>query len=188
MQPQGSNLKKDNPRLTIRWKNPPIGWIKGNFDGVAKGNLGREGCGGILRDHVGNIIDAIVVPIGHYKSHISEATAALYTMKLVADLGCPKLWLEGDSNIINILSNKISITWSIEAMVMEIKSLINKFEKVIISHTYREANGVADWVANHAVQMGYKMTWIGELNKNVDLKALINYDATHAWMGKIFQD
>ena len=61
MQPQVSNLKKDNPRLTTRWKAPPIGWIKGNFDGVAKGNSGRVGCGGVLRDHTDNIIDAIAM-------------------------------------------------------------------------------------------------------------------------------
>ena len=110
-------------------------------------------------------------------------------MKLATDLGYPKLWLEGDSlNIINTLNNKNSISWLIEAMVMEIKSLIHKFEKVVISHTYREANGVADWVANHVVQTGYKMRWLGELNKHVDLKAIINYDAIHSKVGKICQD
>ena len=107
-------------------------------------------------------------------------------MRLATDPGCPHLWLEGDSiNIINMLNNKNSITWSIEATIMEIKSLINKFEKVIISHTYYEANGVADWVANHVVQMGYKMTWIDKLRNHVDLRALINYDVTHAMVGKI---
>ena len=79
-------------------------------------------------------------------------------MKLAIDLGYSKLWLEGDSlNIINTLNNKNSISWSIEATVMEIKSLIQKFEKVVISHTYREANGVADWIANHVVQIGHKV-------------------------------
>ena len=84
-----------------------------------------------------------------------------------------------------MLNNKNSITLSIEASVTEINILMNKFEKVIISHTYREGNAVADWIANYAVQMGYKMTWNGDLRKNVDLKALINYDATHAMVGKI---
>ena len=94
---------------------------------------------------MGNVIDAIAVPIGHSNSHIAEATSALYTIKLVDDLGYSKLWLEGDSlNIINTLNNFFKISWSIEATVMEIKSLIQKFEKVVISHTYREANGVVD--------------------------------------------
>ena len=179
-------MKIDNPRLIIKWYVPPNGWIKGKFDGVSKGNLGRVGCGGVLRDHVGNVIDAITVPIGHSNSHIAEATTTLCTMKLAIDLWYSKLWLEGDSlNIINTLNNKNSISWSIEAMVMEIKSLIQKFEKVVISHTYREANGVADWIANHVVQMGHKVRWLDELNKHVDLKAIINYDSIHSKVGKI---
>ena len=71
---------------------------------------------------------------------------------------------------------------------MEIKSLIHKFEKVVISHTYREANGVADEIASHAIQMGHKVRWLDELNKHVSLKAIINYDAIHSKVGKIFQD
>ena len=80
-------MKIDNPRLTIRWNTPPNGWIKGNFDGAAKGNPGRVGCGGVLRDHVGNVIDVIAVPISHSNSHIAEATTALYTMNLVVNFG-----------------------------------------------------------------------------------------------------
>ena len=109
-------------------KAPPNGWIKGNFDGVAKGNSGRAGCGGVLRDEVGNVIDAIAIPIGIINSHIVEATVALYTIKLPIDLVYSKLWLEGDSlNIINTLNNKNSISWSIEATVKEIKTLLQKF-------------------------------------------------------------
>lgn len=138
-------MKTDNPRLTMKSNVPPNGWITGNFDGATKGNSGRVRCGGVLRDHVGNVIDAIAIPIGQSNSHIVEATSTLYTMKLVVDLGFSKLWLEGDSlNIVNIINNKNSISWSIEAIVKEIKSLIQKFEKVVISHTFQEANGVAD--------------------------------------------
>ena len=71
---------------------------------------------------------------------------------------------------------------------MEIKTLFQKFEKVVISHTYREANGAADWIANHAVQTGHKVRWLDELNKHVDLKAIINYDAIHSKVGKICLD
>lgn len=111
-------LQNDNPRLTIMWNSPPNGWIKGNFDGAAKGNLGSAGCGGVLRDHMGNVIDVIAIPIGRTNSHITKAMAALYTMRIDVDLGCLNLWLEGDSlNIVNILNNKSSISWTIEATI-----------------------------------------------------------------------
>lgn len=55
------------------------------------------------------------------------------------------LWMEGDSlNIINMINSKSLITWSIEASMMEIKTLMDKFEKVIFSHSYNEGNAIAD--------------------------------------------
>lgn len=29
----------------VRWLNPPVGWVKGNSDGAAKGFSGHAGCG-----------------------------------------------------------------------------------------------------------------------------------------------
>ena len=90
------------------------GWIKGNFDGAAKGNPRKAGCGGIIRDHAINTIDAIAIPIGILTSHRAEATAALYTMKLAVETGSRYLWLEGDSLIIiNMLNEKTPSTWTI---------------------------------------------------------------------------
>ena len=80
--------KEEDHRACIKWRAPPRGWIKGNFDGAAKGNPGKVGCGGIIRDHVGNTIDAIAIPIGISTSHRAEATASLYTMKLAIETGC----------------------------------------------------------------------------------------------------
>ena len=68
---KGSKSKIDNPRSIIKWNFSPNGWIKGNFDGAAKGNLGRAGCGGVLRDHTDNIIDVIAIPIGNSNSRIT---------------------------------------------------------------------------------------------------------------------
>jgi ribonuclease HI len=179
----------DNPRLTTKWNLPPFGWIKGNFDGAAKGNPGNAGCGGVLRDHMGNVIDAIAIPIGHSNSHIAEATAALYTMRIAVELGCPNLWLEGDSlNIVNILNNKCSTSWSIEVTIKEMKNLIQNFEKIVFTHTYREANLVADWIANYAILKGQRARWIDDLSNHFDLKAIIHYESTHAEVGNIWKD
>ena len=61
--------------------------------------------------------------------------------------------MEGDSlNIVNMLNGKSLITWLTEASVMEIKSLMNKFEKVFVSHSFYEGNIVADWISNQALQ------------------------------------
>lgn len=38
------------------WKQPAKGWNKLNFDGVAKGNLGRASIGGLIRAYKGNYV------------------------------------------------------------------------------------------------------------------------------------
>ena len=123
-----SKTKKENLRLNIRWKVPPIGWIKGNFDGATKGNIGRVGCGGVLRNHSSNIIDTIAIPIDISTSHKVEATTSLYTMRMATKTSYWYLWLEGDFlNIINMLNGKTLTKWSIDASLMEIKTLMGKF-------------------------------------------------------------
>ena len=70
-----------------------MGWIKGNFDGATKGNPGKVGCGGVLRDHTCRIIDAIAIPIGISTSHKAKTMATLYTMRLAMDIGYQNLWM-----------------------------------------------------------------------------------------------
>ena len=68
----GPKNKVEDQRSNVKWKAPLRGWIKGNFDGVAKGNPKKVGCGGIIRDHIGNTIDAIAIPISISPSHKTE--------------------------------------------------------------------------------------------------------------------
>ena len=80
--------------MNVKWNSPPMGWMKGNFDSAAKGNPGKAGCGGVLRDHRCRIIDAISIPIGIYTSHKVEAMVMLYTMRLAIETGYQNLWME----------------------------------------------------------------------------------------------
>ena len=139
-----------------------------------------------FENHSSNIIDAISIPIGTSTSHKVEATAALYTMRLVVEIGYQYLWMEGGSlNIINMLNGKNPTTWSIEASVMKIKTLMGKFEKVIFSHIYYEGNIVVDQISNQVVLQESKLRWNDNLRRSVDLKELINYDRNHATEGNI---
>lgn len=46
------------------WIFPPLGWVKINFDGEAKGNTESVGCGGVIRDEHGRLIVAVALPMG----------------------------------------------------------------------------------------------------------------------------
>lgn len=114
-----------------------MGCIKGNFDGSAKGNPGKVGCGGVLRNHYNTVVDVFAIPIGKSTSHKVEATISLFTIRMAVESGFWNIWLEGDSlNIINILNNKSLINWIIEGSILEIKELMNKFDNVYISHIF----------------------------------------------------
>lgn len=64
---------------------------------------------------------------------------------MATETGYRYLWMEGNSlNIINMLNGKNLTTWSIEDRVTKIKTLMDKFEKVIFSHIYSEGNTVAN--------------------------------------------
>ena len=78
-------------RQEVKWMLPPKGWHKENFDGVAKGNLGSSGCGGIIRNFYGGGMVAISNPLGYKKNHYVEANATLHIVKLALDMEVKKI-------------------------------------------------------------------------------------------------
>lgn len=92
-------------RQGVKWKIPPEGWHKDNFDRVANGNPSPIGCGGIIKNSHGVGIAPLSHPLGNQKNHYAEASATLYTAKMALEVGFKHLWLEGDSNNIIICIN-----------------------------------------------------------------------------------
>ena len=83
---------------------------------------------------------------------MAEARAACSVVKLAFEAGVSKLWLEGDSkNIINNINGIPPPSWTIANIIDETRSILTKFEKVHVTHAFREANPVADWFANIGV-------------------------------------
>lgn len=136
-------------REDYRWTLPPKGWCKANFDRAVKGNPGQAGIGGIIRNDHGKGIAAITVPLGMQTNHFSEVFAAHQTNKLAKEIGVRNLWLEGDSkNIINYLNEKNLPTWTIANIINESILYLKTFDRVYVADEYREANQVADRLAN----------------------------------------
>lgn len=135
------NLKRQD----ARWLLPPEGWLKSNLDGSSKGNPSPSGCRGIIRNSFGEGIAYFASSLGTQTNHLAEARAASSVVKLAFEARVTKLWLEGDSrNIINTINGISPPSWSIENIIVEIRATLTKFEKVHVTHAYREENSFAD--------------------------------------------
>jgi len=65
----------ENPSSRVRWEPPEGGWIVLNTDGVAQGNLGPAGAGGVLRGSQGEWIVGFSEHLGHCSSVRAELRA-----------------------------------------------------------------------------------------------------------------
>lgn len=109
-----SAKQKLNKRTNISWKLTPQWWAKINFDRAAKGNLDPAGCGGVLQDHDGNFLSAVVLPLGIKTNHIVEAIGAYRSLILAKNHNFSCVWVEGDSkNIINYLRGTSKPSWNV---------------------------------------------------------------------------
>ena len=149
---------------------PPKAWCKANFDGAAKGNLGKVGVGVIIRNNFGKGIVVVASPLGTQINHYAEARATHYTIKLALDMGMKKHWLKGDSkNVIYFLKEKNKPTWTIKKIIEYCILLLKPFEEVHVAHEYHEANHVADSLANWEIKYNRMTTWMEGNNLPSDI-------------------
>ena len=58
----------------------------------------------------------------------------------------------------------------------EIRTTLRKFEKVYLSHKYRESNSVADWLANEVVKNDMARIWTIGGNILITTKGIIDQE------------
>jgi ribonuclease HI len=82
------------------WKNPPLGFVKMNFDGASKGNSGLAGYGVVFRSDQGSILHILARNIRHDTNNATELEALIISIQSTSLLGYHTLIVEGDSQII----------------------------------------------------------------------------------------
>lgn len=142
-----------NKRKECRWTLPLEGWHKDNFEGVANGNPGKVGVGGIIRNAHGKGIATVSAPLGMQTNNYAETIMAHQTIKLAWDTGVKNIWLEGDSkSIIDYLNEKNEPMWMIMNIIQNCIQHLKTFDNTYVAHEYREANQVADRLAKWVVK------------------------------------
>ncbi|KAI0524781.1 hypothetical protein KFK09_004167 [Dendrobium nobile] len=67
---------QENRVCIIRWLKHEVDWIKINTDGSYNGKV--AGCGGILRNHLGQVIKAFVGPVSGKSACVAELHGIIY--------------------------------------------------------------------------------------------------------------
>ncbi|KAF4352147.1 hypothetical protein F8388_012271 [Cannabis sativa] len=133
--------------IFCKWKKPNSGWTKLNTDG----SLDRTtaGIGGLLRDHNGQPLCAFVSKAPGNDVFSVELWAIWRGLVLAAGLGIKVIWVESDSmSAVNTINRHQSCSsQKVIPCLNQIWELLKKFNKYKISHSWRETNTAADYLA-----------------------------------------
>lgn len=78
-----------------------------NFEGASKGNPGREGFGGIFKNHKGNVLQTFMGSIGWDTNNLVELEGLWQGLLLAQSHGLFPLIIEGYSQILINMVNQI---------------------------------------------------------------------------------
>ncbi|GLJ16236.1 hypothetical protein SUGI_0272570 [Cryptomeria japonica] len=147
------SVKKGN-RKHIRWRAPPMGWLKLYFDGACHGNPVVSGFGVVIRNSEGKILLGSYGAMGVATNNEAEIWALLEALKLCVTNKMTKIVIEGDSLVIiqGIIKRGFQ-SRNLNKWVSCISQLLNDIDHYEITHTYREGNRVADYVANLGIDI-----------------------------------
>ena len=51
------------------------------------------------------------------------------------------------------MKRKIQIPWEIQMLVQDITTFLDRFNKIIINHIFRQGNSAADWLAKYGLSI-----------------------------------
>ncbi|WZZ66780.1 hypothetical protein YC2023_078150 [Brassica napus] len=140
----------------ITWTRPMSGWCKLNTDEASKGNPGLAAAGGVIRDENGRWKGGFAINIGICSAPLAELWGVYYGLCIAWDNGIRRLEVEVDSeSVVGFLKTGIHDTHPLSFLVRLCYGFISRDWIVKISHVYREANRLADGLANYAFSLPY---------------------------------
>ena len=144
-------IPSGGPRSSVEWLPPVVGSHKFNVDGSAWGKLDLAGCGGVLRDDMGNTIGMFYGPLGIKESN--EAIRHALRLLVKTDwMGSKELTIESDSTVaVAWAKGEGGRPWKLWKISNEIDLCVDFLKKVNFVKIFREANGFADSLAKIGV-------------------------------------
>ncbi|KAF7826851.1 ribonuclease H [Senna tora] len=145
---KGLRLKKSPTSWDVIWKS----WVKVNTDGAVGSTGNIAGCGGLIRDHQGNLIKGFIKNLGISSPEGAEAWGIVCGLNLAWDLGFQKVVLENDClRIIKQINNVNNLAQQMHSTIPAIRSMISRDWDVKLVHCYKNVNACADILAKFSL-------------------------------------
>ncbi|XP_042519116.1 uncharacterized protein LOC122092877 [Macadamia integrifolia] len=138
--------------IEVFWCPPFPGWVKLNIDGCSFGNPGKAGVRGIFRNERTKSILNFRKFVDIKTNFEAKFLAIMAGLEQAKDHGFQNLWIECDSATVVILQSKSLIPWFIQQRWRGILPFMNSINWKV-SHCFREANTVADFLAKSATRL-----------------------------------
>lgn len=147
----------------IRCKPPEASDVKLNFDGSVKKNA-IAAAGFIIRDTYGAPLISGAKKLGLNGVLQAEGLALFSGLQAAILAGHKRIHIEGDSKLlIDCIKGTCATSWRAKTIVENIVTLLQKFDFMKINHVYREANSVADALANLGHEEEDSRIWFNKL-------------------------
>ena len=131
-----------------------------HVDGGSRGNPGPAGCGAVLLDPSGQVVDEKSRFIGRATSNEAEYHALIMGLKAASARGANEITIRADSQLmVRQINGDYKVkSPNLQPLFSEVKNLLSKFSAWRAEHVRREQNARADALANRAMDDGQRNT------------------------------
>ena len=137
--------------------SPEAEWLL-MVDGAARGNPGEAGCGAVIIDEAGNVLERLSRYIGHATNNVAEYRALILGLDRVIRLGGKRVRVQSDSELMVRQLNGLYRVKDKKLLTLYQRVLgsLRRLEAYRIIHVSREHNRLADQLANQAIDDALK--------------------------------
>ena len=125
-------------------------------DGASRGNPGEAGCGAAILRADGTVVRELCRYLGRTTNNVAEYEGLIMGLEALLQLGAKTVRVQSDSQLlVRQLNGEYRVRDArLKALWLKASELLRRFSRYRIVHVYREANKLADRLANRAVDQG----------------------------------
>lgn len=131
---------------------PPANCFKLNYDGASRGNPSKFGAGIVIMDSDANIVKESCKTLLVGMDNKAELESLNMGLDLARYLQINSFIIEGDSMVIlHVVSSQKTYVSQLQYLLDKVLIQLKWFNVFSLSHCYKEANSIADYLANKAI-------------------------------------